>query len=231
MRYPEIDFFRGTAVILMLVFHSFFDAYYFGKIELSGSFWYYFPRFIGGMFIFISGYTLSAVRPDLKRVMRKVCRLSALAATITLITYILLPDEVVVFGVIHFFAVATLMGFFLLNYPKLQLPLGIILFLSGIIVGQFRLNTPLLLWLGLMPHGFTTLDYYPLLPWLGVFLLGMFAANHLKPGRIDLNVWPVNMLGKHSLLVYILQHPIIVLLLHLYFGDVLQHFGIVERVF
>ena len=97
MRYPEIDFARGIAVILMLIFHSFFDAYYFGKIELSGAFWYYFPRFIGGMFIFISGFTMAVVRPKPKRVLRKVFKLSAIALLITAVTYYFVPNSFVVF--------------------------------------------------------------------------------------------------------------------------------------
>ncbi|AAB90725.1 heparan-alpha-glucosaminide N-acetyltransferase [Archaeoglobus fulgidus] len=222
MRYPEIDIARGAAVILMLLFHSFFDAHYFGKIELSGDFWYYFPRFIGGMFIFISGYTLSVVKPDFSRLKRKVLKLAALSLAITAVTLVFVPEKTVVFGIIHFFTLATLLGYLFLRFPKIQLPAGIALFFAGIALNQIRVGTNMLVWLGLMPYGFTTLDYYPLLPWFGVFLLGMFFGNVARPKGANLNVPVVSFLGKNSLKIYVIQHPVIILLLHLYFGDILQ---------
>ena len=222
MRYPEIDIARGAAVILMLLFHSFFDAHYFGKIELSGDFWYYFPRFIGGMFIFISGYTLSVVKPDFSRLRRKVLKLAALSLAITAVTLVFVPEKTVVFGIIHFFTLATLLGYLFLRFPKIHLPAGIALFFAGIALNQIRVGTNMLVWLGLMPYGFTTLDYYSLLPWFGVFLLGMFFGNVARPKGANLNVPVVSFLGKNSLKIYVIQHPVIILLLHLYFGDILQ---------
>ena len=225
MRYWEIDFARGTAVILMLIFHIFFDAYYFGKISLNGAFWYYFPRFIGGMFIFISGFTTSVVYSKRKRrILRKVLKLAALAAMITAATYIFDPQEVVVFGILHFFTLATLASIAFIGKPILCLILGTILFVLGIHIQQITVSTPLFIWLGLIPENFTTLDYYPFLPWFGVFLLGMFAGNYYKPVR---NIQfagreLVTFLGRHSLKIYIIQHPIIVLVLHLFYGDILQ---------
>ncbi len=222
MRYLEIDIARGVAVILMLVFHSFFDAYYFGKIELSGVFWYYFPRFIGGMFIFISGYTLSVVRPDFGRLKKKVLKLAALAAIITAVTFAFVPDKVVVFGIIHFFTLATLIGYVFLKCPKIQLPAGIALFVIGLIFNQTRVDTGILVWLGLMPYNFSTLDYYPFLPWFGVFLIGMFFGNVVKPIGINLKVPLLPYLGRNSLKIYVVQHPVIILTLHLLYGDVVQ---------
>lgn len=222
MRYPEIDIARGAAVILMLLFHSFFDAHYFGKIELSGEFWYYFPRFIGGMFIFISGYTLSVVKPDPGRLRRKILKLAALAFAITVITYAFVPDEVVVFGIIHFFTLATLLGYIFLRFQKIQLPAGIVFFTAGLILNQIRVDTKMLVWLGLIPYNFSTLDYYPFLPWFGVFLLGMFFGNAARPKGVNLSIPLVSFLGRNSLKIYVIQHPVIIFALHFLYGDVLQ---------
>jgi len=225
MRYWEIDFARGLAVILMLAFHIFFDAYYFGKIELSGPFWYYFPRFIGGMFIFISGYTTSVAYGKAKaRVLRKVFRLAAIAAGITAATYVFAPEEVVIFGILHFFSLATFVSIAFIGKPRASLFAGIASFLTGIYLQQLRISTPLLVWLGIMPKNFATLDYYPFLPWFGVFLLGMFAGHYHRPAG-DVRFAgrdAVTFLGRHSLKVYLVQHPVIVLILQLAYGDVLQ---------
>ncbi len=222
MRYHEIDLARGLAVVLMLIFHSFFDASYFGKIELSGAFWYFFPRFIGGMFIFISGYTLAVVKPDFRRVSRKVLKLALLAVSITLITFLFVPEETVIFGIIHFFALATITGYFFLKWPRIQLPAGFGLFALGLYINQLRVDTGLFVWLGLMHHGFRTLDYYPMLPWFGIFLIGMWLGNRIKPeGRLP-EAPLLSVLGKNSLKIYVIQHPIIILGLQLLYGDVFQ---------
>jgi uncharacterized membrane protein len=225
MRYQEIDLARGLAVVLMLIFHFFFDASYFGKLDLSGAFWYFFPRFIGGMFIFISGYTLSVIRPEFRRVGRKVLKLALLAAAISIVTFLFVPEETVIFGIIHFFTLATIAGYLFLRWPKIQLPAGLGLFAIGIYLNQLRADTGLLVWLGLIPYGFRTLDYYPFLPWFGVFLTGMFFGNYFRP-KSTLPETPISplltILGRNSLKIYVLQHPIIILVLQLLYGDVIQ---------
>ncbi|MCS7131035.1 MAG: DUF1624 domain-containing protein, partial [Archaeoglobaceae archaeon] len=130
MRFWEIDFARGIAVILMLIFHLFFDAYYFGKIQLEGAFWFYFPRFIGGMFIFISGFTFSIAYKNLKPVFKRTLRLLTIALGITLATMIFAGDRAVFFGIIHFFTLASIFGIFFIGKPILSLIVGILFLLA-----------------------------------------------------------------------------------------------------
>ena len=68
-------------------------------------------------------------------------------------------------------------------------------------------------------------DYYPLLPWFGVALLGVFAGHSLYPQakpRYPLpdysQAWPIRgitFLGQHSLAIYLIHQPIIIGLLFL----------------
>ncbi|MCS7122192.1 MAG: DUF1624 domain-containing protein [Archaeoglobaceae archaeon] len=221
MRFWEIDFARGVAVILMLVYHFFFDFYFFGKVELSEDFLFYFPRFVGAMFIFISGYTMSVVKPGIFRVLRKILKLTLLAITISFVTFILFKEKMVYFGILHFFALATLISIPFVKRPKISALAGIFL----ISLGQIDLRTDnyYLLWLGVAPRNFTTLDYYPLIPNLGYMLLGIFAGSYHKPLNLNLKD-PVSFLGKNSLKVYLIQHPLIFLVLCLIYPDVLESF-------
>jgi uncharacterized membrane protein len=222
MRFWEIDFVRGIAVILMLIFHLFFDAYYFNKIPLDGVFWYVFPRFIGGMFIFISGFTFSIAYKNAKSVLRRILRLSLVASGITFATLLFEPDRAVFFGIIHFFTFASFFGILFIGKPFLSLFAGLFLIFANFKIPEMRIDGPYLLWLGIVPYNFRTLDYYPMIPWFGVFLIGMFLGRHYT--RKSSFYWqnPISFLGRHSLVIYLIQHPIIVLILQLYYGDILQ---------
>lgn len=225
-RYWQIDFARGTAVILMLIFHLFFDASYFQKIELDGVFWYVFPRLIGGMFIFISGFTLGHLYREFgykaRKSLQRCAKFTSIAIVITVATIMFDPEKFVVFGIIHFFAVASLLSVLFVKKDRLCLVLGFILIIFGFYIQQFRFPFWHLLWLGMIPEGFRTLDYYPLLPWLGVLLLGIYFGKKVKLKPSEYKGGIVSILGRHSLAIYLLQHPIIVILLHLYYRDILQ---------
>jgi uncharacterized membrane protein len=101
-----------------------------------------------------------------------------------------------------------------------------------ILVGVFlqsmvTVDFPWLLWLGVVPNQFSTLDYFPLLPWFGVVLLGVFIGNgvyknntrvfQLKDYSHTIVVRGLCFLGRYSLIIYLLHQLIIVGLLYLFF--------------
>jgi uncharacterized membrane protein len=80
----------------------------------------------------------------------------------------------------------------------------------------------LLLPLGIHGASFMTVDYTPLLPWFGVVLLGMGAGEFLygegvrhftAPRLPAFFVPPLSFLGRHSLVIYLVHQPVIILLL------------------
>ncbi|MEM1579141.1 MAG: heparan-alpha-glucosaminide N-acetyltransferase [Archaeoglobaceae archaeon] len=228
-RYWEVDFARGVAVILMLLFHFYFDSYYFGKIQLEGFFWYLFPRIIGGMFIFISGVTFTFSYKGFRHALRRSAKFGAIALGITAATYLISAEEFVLFGIIHFFCLASLLAVFFAGKKKLSFLLGLSIAIFGFYIQQFRFQVAYFSWLGFIPEGFRTLDYYPIMPWFGVFLLGMTFGYRINLKIKNYRENLVSFLGRHSLIVYLIQHPIIVILLQLYYGDI---FGIlIEKNF
>jgi len=77
-------------------------------------------------------------------------------------------------------------------------------------------ETSLLLPLGLAPASFSSVDYFPLLPWMAPILFGTAAGNllynrkllrfHLPPGKeLRLLTAP----GRVSLWIYLLHQPIL----------------------
>ena len=72
--------------------------------------------------------------------------------------------------------------------------------------------------LGFPPPGFTSSDYFPLLPWLFLFWTGVFLSR-LRPEREDLILRPVPVvtaMGRRSLLVYMAHQPLLYALLPLF---------------
>ena len=231
MRFWEIDAVRGVAVILMIVFHVLFDLYYFGKITLNSSFLYFFPRFIGGMFIFISGFTTTVIYGSnfsISRIIRKTLKLGVLAVLITCITFLFVPNQCVVFGIIHFFTLATILSIIFLNRFRLCLFTGIITFLLGLIFENLSVPSEVFVWIGLKPDNFSTLDYYPLFPWLGIFLAGMYFGKYHYPFQVLENsfIKLLTFLGRNSLKIYVIQHPLILAFMQLIYGDIIEHLNI-----
>ena len=243
-RFWEIDLWRTAAVVMMITFHALYLLNYLG-IHNTGvpgpyhGFWWWIARVIVASFTFLAGVSLTISHFRSRKrtgfVLRGV-KILAWAMAITMLTWLIAPDEYVRFGILHFFGIAFMLGPFFLRFRFLNLVLGVALLALGIYLQEQRVlvDFPWLLWLGLVPRGFRTLDYSPLLPWFGLFLVGMFCGKMLYPqgNRIfsirefsDPVVATLTFPGRHPLLMYIAQWPAIIgVLLVLYPDRVLPYF-------
>jgi uncharacterized membrane protein len=236
VRFWEIDFLRGIAIILMIFFHAAYDLKYFRGVgsDYGALFWFFFPRLIAALFILLSGLSLtmsySAARRNLSgralfmKYLKRGLRIFSWGMCITLITWVFLPSGYVVFGILHFMGLSIILAYPFLGGLYLDLFIGALLILSGLFLQGIEYDSPYLLWLGLVPHGFYTIDYFPLLPWFGVFLIGIFLGNAIYPDRArkislpDLSKNPAvavfSFLGRHSLLIYLLHQPLLMGLMY-----------------
>jgi len=243
-RFWEIDLFRTVAIAMMITFHTLYLLNYFG-IHNTGvpaspyGFWWWFPRVTGGIFIFTAGVSLTIAYSKVQRIwpfMRRGLEIFAWGMGITLITWVISREGYVRFGILHFFGIAFILAPFFLRFRLTNLVLGAVLMAAGIYlqVQRIHIDFPGLFWLGLMPHDFWTWDYWPLLPWFGLFLLGMFCSTMLYPqGNRRFNIpeftAPVTsaltLPGRHPLVIYLAQWPAIIgILLLLFPGSVLPYF-------
>ncbi len=231
-RFWEVDALRGLAVIAMIAFHFLFDLNYFAGYHFSIDFGILllFGRFASVTFVFLAGlaltlsYNKAAIhmgRKDLfKKYLFRGLKIFGLGLIITAITYFFFPQEFIVFGVLHLIGISIILAFPLICRPKLAAKLGILILVMGIILGGFTAGFPWLVWLGLRPHNFVSFDYFPLLPWFGVMLLGLAAGHNLYPnGKRDFKLPNLNnslvarflsFLGRHSLAIYFIHQPILV---------------------
>lgn len=243
-RFWEVDLLRGLAIILMITYHFIFDLNFFGIYSLdifSGVLWY-FPRIIAAIFIFLVGISLylSYTRGEILgtypgegdfflKYLKRGVWIFSLGLVITLVTWIFIREEFIVFGILHFIGLAIILQYPFLKYNKkyryLNLAAGLIFILTGIYLARFTFNFDWLLWLGFIPQNLTTVDYFPLLPWLGVVSLGIFAGGILYRDYQrrfkfpDLSSYlPVRVftfLGRHSLIIYFIHQPILIGVLYL----------------
>jgi uncharacterized membrane protein len=80
-----------------------------------------------------------------------------------------------------------------------------------------------LLPLGIPGPSFSSFDYFPLIPWLGIFLIGAVLGKRIYASKRGLLPWPlpatfVNAAGRHSLLIYIVHQPVIMGVLYVLGG-------------
>ncbi|MDK2824719.1 MAG: hypothetical protein PWP71_2637, partial [Clostridia bacterium] len=215
----EIDFLRGVAIIFMSLFHLLYDLsefykfnidYTSGVIDLMG-------ETSALMFITLTGISCSLSKNNLKRGLK----ILFFALTITIVTYIYDVNTYINFGILHLLGISILLHYLFRSLKTYQLLLaGTIIIIVGNIFSQLSVSTNYLIPFGLTSPYYAALDYYPLLPYFGVFLYGMVLKNVFYPQKRSLfkstfNDNLINMLGRHSLFIYLTHQPVILAILFL----------------
>lgn len=214
----EIDFLRGMALLLMIIFHVVFDLkdIYNYPIYYDRGFYYYVGKMSAILFMLVAGVSSSFSRSNVKRGIR----IFAIAMAITVVTYLFDPDLIIKFGILHFFGTSMILYPLFEHMEKYALMLTATLIIA---VGYFMSNMTVpfdfLFPIGLTSSSFFSSDYYPLFPWFGVFLYGVAISKILYNEKKSIFNFtmrdnPVLLIGKHTLLVYIIHQPIILLVLN-----------------
>lgn len=236
-RFWEIDVLRGVAIIMMIIYHLSYDLYFLAgaPIKINSLPWILFQRTTASLFLLLVGISLTISYSKAKeKYSRKELFLKNLkrgfkifiwGAIITLFTFVFLSNGVILFGILHLIGVSIIISYPLLEYKYKNLVLGLLIIALGSYLSNFSFDTPYLLWLGFEPEYFFSFDYFPLLPWFGVALIGIFSGNLIYPqGKREFKMPDLSnnlftkilsFLGKHSLKIYLIHQPIIILLLYI----------------
>ncbi len=233
-RYPEIDFFRGTALIMMLVSNFVTDLQYFYSYSEFETFWYMFARITAGMFIFISGVSLWIShfrRKGIEEYFMRFARLFGLGMIITLATEVFLTEGTIYFGILHFLGIAGLIGIPFLRFGMVNAFIAPFFFAGVFFIRNYHSDILFLLPLGITPVKFFTFDYFPLFPWFGVFLLGIsFGSVFYPEGKRKMNFeLPrslimnfIRFIGRNTLKIYLTHQPVFILILLVISGGRLE---------
>lgn len=236
IRFWEVDFLRGWAIVLMVLYHLTYDLNYFGvyEVDMHQGFWFYLARFIVTLFLLLVGislilshfYAIRTGRADQfnTRLIKRSARLFGIALGITIISYFLIGNGFIVFGVLHFIAIALLFSYPFLRLHRLNIIFGLLFISIGLYLQDLSVNFPWLIWIGLVPKDFYSLDYVPIFPWFGVMLLGMalgdlfykdYNRKFSLPEHSDsILARSLSYIGRNSLIIYLVHQPILIALLY-----------------
>lgn len=217
----EIDYFRGVAIILMTIFHLIVDLkdFHAVPIEYLSGFWYYEGRLSAILFTLLAGISSGLNTNPL----RHGLQVFAAALLVSIVTYFFNAEIYVRFGILHLLGVAILISPLLQRLSSRILGvLAAILLVLPLWTDQLRADSGLLLPVGITPSQFVSMDYYPLVPWLAVFLIGIILGRRLycsKQSRLSQwrGVHHITWLGRHSLLIYLVHQPVLLAVLAICF--------------
>ena len=238
-----LDALRGLCLISMIGFHGMWNVVYLFGVDAPwyrGMPGYLWQQSICWTFILLSGFCWNFSRNHWKR--------GALVfgggAVVSLVTCVLMPQNRILFGVLTCIgscmiamiplekcakkvpAAAGLAGSFLLFLLLRNCADGSLGFESLVLCdlpATFYRNN-LTAYLGFPQPGFFSTDYFPIIPWIFLFVAGYFLHRVLEEKKLNEklfakgNVPVLNWIGRHSLIVYLLHQPILYGLGMLIFG-------------
>jgi len=228
----EIDAWRGLAIVSMVIYHLAWDLKVYAEvyIDLFSPFWFYFQRSIASSFVLLVGISLTVSYNRARQkedgtigLYWKFFRqgLLVFGTGFAMGTGLwLLGQGRIDFGVLHMIGVSIILAYPFLRFRWLNLLFIAILMPLSYYLKTIETTSRAWVWLGITPAGYAPQDFFPLVHWFAVVLIGVFIGNSLYTNGVrqfslrDYSAFfPFNLLGflgKHSLVIYVIHQPILV---------------------
>ncbi|MEP6608455.1 MAG: heparan-alpha-glucosaminide N-acetyltransferase [Burkholderiaceae bacterium] len=230
-RLPLIDALRGLAVAQMIVYHFIYDLSYFGWLGLAMTRdqpWVAWRTAIVTQFLLLVGVGLvlrTSFKPSTADFWKRWTQIAAAAALVSAGSWLVFGPRFIYFGILHFVAAALLIARPLQRLRAWNIALGVALMLLGLVYADEFFNAPPATIVGFMTLKPRTEDYVPLVPWLGVVLIGAGIAAgwqrtqwRIPKALLPLNEFPPRwllFLGTWALSVYLIHQPLLLGILFL----------------
>ena len=220
-RIVGVDTLRGSALCLMFAYHFAFDLRYYRVIAADfehDPFWLGFRGVIVASFMTLVGISLvlawrAGATPA--HFWKRIGVIAACAIAASVGSFILFPRTFIYFGILHCIAVASVLAWPAVRWPRLALVIGVAVIAAGFAFSDSLFDERALSWIGFTTHKPATEDYVPLAPWAGFVLVGIALGQPLarrawRPLAPLANAprW-LRFLGRHSLVVYMIHQPIL----------------------
>lgn len=225
-RFDILDAWRTLAILLMIAYHFLYDLYIFGVISAD---WLFstplnvLERFICCSFILLAGASARFSRNNLRH------GVTVLAAGLVVEIGAAVAGQTIRFGVLMLLGWSMVLWHFLgkglqrLPGWALAAGSGALFFAARRWTERAAASVPWLYPLGFTAPGFFSADYFPLLPWFFLFLMGAALGgwclshreNRLLAAPLPRALtWP----GRHSLVIYVLHQPVLYGVCYLIWG-------------
>lgn len=239
-RFWEVDFLRGAAVLLMVLFNWSYALRFLDIVSVVSFenyfYWEIFPLLIAGSFMFIAGISLSlswnrfkekdpTSREKWKKYGVRGAKIFTLGLGITLVTWLTFPENFVFFGILHLIGAVVLLSPLVIDSPRKSFLLAAVILSASFLI-HLDSSSIFLSSIGLSAPGMRTFDYFPFVPWASVVFMGNSVGHYLYPNHR--RRYPISRpetlgnliklgeyLGRNSLVIYLLHQPVLVVLLML----------------
>lgn len=232
-RYQLLDTIRGIMLVSMMIYHASWNLVYMYGVNWP---WYHskgaylWQQSICWTFILLSGFCWSMGRQKLKRALT----VFGASILISVVTILFMPENRVLFGVLSAIGTGMLVMipldkvFRKINpYPGVLLSFGLFVVTRNVNSGWLGFGDWKLLalpeewyanlftaYLGFPAANFWSTDYFSVIPWLflywtGYFLYIIFEKSGLLKHFTGIRIKPLEWIGRHSLILYLLHQPVI----------------------
>ncbi len=217
-RIDIIDAARGLSILLMVLYHLFYDLVAFCSFPahvLFNPLVNSLQVLFASLFILMSGASTQFSRNNLKRAVKML--LAALAVSV--VTWLFDPSEFVRFGILHFLGVSALLyALFYTQIDRLVSKVHPVFFIVLFFVFRSFLNHsyPIEhLWvLGIYARSFVSSDYFPIFPWIFIYFFGIrfgkaVLARKLPGWFYEFKFPFLAAAGRKTLWIYLLHQPML----------------------
>ena len=238
----ELDALRGLALFMMVLHHLILDLRSLLELPVCAfqeRWWSIYalrPLFLN-VFLVVSGISCTFSRSNTRRGLRLLLLAHSLTAASALVSWLSSSSFYVFFNVLHVLAVGIL-SYALLNRREqrgvrddprtdvlLTLLTALLIWGASLLHLAEDAGSWWLLPLGLPPDmAFDMADYMPIVPWLGFFFAGTLIGRRVyrekrsafpgAPAWLLKATRPFSFMGRHSLVIYVLHQPVLVVLLY-----------------
>lgn len=214
-RLIEIDALRGLAVLCMVGFHFAMNGLLLGLWQFEP---YQFPSLFFvrlGQFLFLGlvGVSVFLSSRGFKGQSLRGLKIFGCGLLVTVGTYLVFPEDYVRFGVLHLIGISVPVVALFKGKEFWALPAAAFFYALSFVLPLFLQGSVLGIPFGLPPEHFSSLDYFPIFPWMAVPLVGLWVGSKLYARHQGTRLKALakakglTWLGRHSLAVYLLHQP------------------------
>lgn len=240
-RIPAPDILRGGAMILVMLYHLLYDLRFFYGVSLPYWLTPHKPpvEFVHICFLWVL-FAVSGMCSGFSRdTVRRGAFLYIVGWLITAVTSVFMPSQLIVFGVLSCFGACMVITGLLRPLidripPKVLFICSVLLWAAfrdfhtdsviHLLITDIHITPPqmsdYLYPIGIRSEGFRSMDWFPVIPFIFIFLSGYALYRPVKDGKFprwfyEISMPPLEFIGRHSLIFYALHQPLFLAVLEI----------------